>query len=108
MLQPPELGESFPSVERLNIWFKRRIAKARGKEAEDVIRQEWDQAKARFWDEHPAMKPGPPMSDAEARELAREQYGDPAAAGTGTMGATNGVPTPIKITWPRVEVEESK
>ncbi len=69
-------GESFLNVERLNIYFKRKLARAKH-EDEPAIREEWSATKARFYDEHPT--PPPPMSDAEAIEAARKAYGDPAA-----------------------------
>ncbi len=70
-------GESFPDVERLNIYFKRKLARAKH-EDEPAIREEWNAAKARFYAEHPKpVPPPPPMSDEEAIEAARKAYGDP-------------------------------
>ena len=115
--------ESFPDVERLNHFFKKKIAKAKGEEAEAQIRQEWTAAKQRFYGEIEQRKQAKAKAiedanlareehakaEAEAIEQARKAYGSPASAGGGIMGNVAGnVPPPIQITSPRVEVEERK
>ena len=104
-LMAPE-GESFPDVERLNIFFKRKLAKAKT-EDEPAIREEWTAAKARFYGEPPPPEPPPPpISEAEAIAAARKAYGDPIGTPGGPRGLVSAPPPPIQITVPKYEAQE--
>lgn len=81
-------GESFPSVERFDIYFKRRIAHATSEE-EKAIRQEWAATRLKLYGE-PPPQPGPaPVPDTFEnhkglqkffkRRIARAQSKDEAA-----------------------------
>jgi hypothetical protein len=97
-------GESFPDVDRLNIFFKRKLAKAK-REDEPAIRDEWNATKARWYGEHPQPPPQPPaMSEAEAIEAARKAYGASASGSLSPGRVAASIPTPIEIHWPEVGV----
>jgi hypothetical protein len=137
MQLPPNVianGETFPDIERLDRFFKRRLSKA-SKDAEPAIREEWVSAKERFWGEaarrdheqqqrklqeaeaaevarlaEAEAKEAARKANDEATEQARKLYGSPSAA-TGMPGVFDHVSAPpaaLNITMPHVEVEESQ
>lgn len=56
VLRVPE-GEPIPTIERLDVWFKKRLAKARGGDEEQAIRDEWAATRMRLYRRLPLPEP---------------------------------------------------